>query len=178
MLRTRLAHDPGQLRLVEEILRCGERAADVINQLLTFSRKQTLRVVRVDLSALLASWERLIRPLLEEDIVLSIEIEPDTPSVKVDPVLLEQALTNLAINARDAMPDGGGVRVTIRTVEVGDEQPRFELAAGRYVQNSVEDDGTGMDEATRAHIFEPFFTTKAVGKGTGLGLAMVYGFAK
>jgi two-component system, cell cycle sensor histidine kinase and response regulator CckA len=178
VLRTRLAHDPGQLRLVEEILRCGERAADVVSQLLTFSRKQTLRVVRVDLSALLAGWERLIRPLLEEDIVLSIEMEPETPSVKVDPVLLEQALTNLAINARDAMPDGGRVRVTIRAVEVGGEQPRFELAAGRYVQISVEDDGTGMDEATRAHIFEPFFTTKAVGKGTGLGLAMVYGFAK
>ena len=178
VLRERLAPEPAKHRLVDEIVRCGERAATMVNQLLAFSRKQTLRPLRVDLADLLADWQRLIRPLLDEDVVLTLTIAPDVVPVRADPVLLEQALTNLAINGRDAMPDGGELRVELRQVEVSARRPRGELPPGRYAEIRVIDQGQGMDAATCAQVFDPFFTTKSVGKGTGLGLAMVYGFAK
>ncbi|MBX9608480.1 MAG: PAS domain S-box protein, partial [Gammaproteobacteria bacterium] len=178
VLRERLAPEPAKHRLVDEIVRCGERAATMVNQLLAFSRKQTLRPLRVDLADLLADWQRLIRPLLDEDVVLTLTIAPDVVPVRADPVLLEQALTNLAINGRDAMPDGGELRVELRQVEVSARRPRGELPPGRYAEIRVIDQGQGMDASTREQVFDPFFTTKSVGKGTGLGLAMVYGFAK
>lgn len=178
VLRERLAPEPAKHRLVDEIVRCGERAATMVSQLLAYSRKQTLRPLRVDLAELLADWQRLIRPLLDEDVVLTLTIAPDVVPVRADPVLLEQALTNLAINGRDAMPDGGELRVELRQVEVSARRPRGELPPGRYAEIRVIDQGQGMDAATCAQVFDPFFTTKSVGKGTGLGLAMVYGFAK
>ncbi|MGE0862142.1 MAG: PAS domain S-box protein, partial [Gammaproteobacteria bacterium] len=178
VLRERLAQEPAKYRLVDEIVRCGERAATMVSQLLAFSRKQTLRPLRVDLGELLADWQRLIRPLLDEDVELSLVIAPDVAPVRADPVLLEQALTNLAINARDAMPDGGELRIELRQVEVSAPHPRGDLPAGSYAEIRVRDQGQGMDAATLAQVFDPFFTTKSIGKGTGLGLAMVYGFAK
>jgi PAS domain S-box-containing protein len=178
VMRGRLARDDINLRPLDEILKCGERAANLIRQLLAFSRKQTLHPSTVRLQDLLIEWRDLIQPLLSEDIELEFDIEADVAPVEVDPVYLEQALTNLAINARDAMPDGGRLRIELRATELSaDHAARHGLAvSGAYALLRVSDSGCGMDAETQARIFEPFFTTKAVDKGTGLGLAMVYGF--
>ncbi|MBK8960541.1 MAG: PAS domain S-box protein [Proteobacteria bacterium] len=174
----RLAADDVNLRPLEEMLKCGERAANLIRQLLAFSRKQTLHPARVRLQELLGEWRQLIRPLLSEDVELEISVDAEVGAVEVDPVYLEQALTNLAINARDAMPDGGRLGIELSAVHLDvDACARLGLATpGPYALVRVSDTGIGMDAETQARIFEPFFTTKAVDKGTGLGLAMVYGF--
>ncbi|MBK6660134.1 MAG: hypothetical protein IPG43_19195 [Proteobacteria bacterium] len=160
------------------MLKCGERAANLIRQLLAFSRKQALHPARVRLQELLGEWRQLIRPLLSEDVELEINVDAEVGAVEVDPVYLEQALTNLAINARDAMPDGGRLGIELSAVHLDvDACARLGLATpGPYALVRVSDTGIGMDAETQARIFEPFFTTKAVDKGTGLGLAMVYGF--
>jgi len=178
VMRGRLTRDDINLRPLDEILKCGERAANLIRQLLAFSRKQTLHPARLRLQSLLLEWRDLIRPLLSEDIELEFDIDEEVGPVQVDPVHLEQALTNLAINARDAMPDGGRLHIELRGVQLSaDDCARHGLSvAGDYALVRVRDSGIGMDVATQAQIFEPFFTTKAVDKGTGLGLAMVYGF--
>ncbi len=178
VVRSRLAADDVNLHALDEMLKCGERAANLIRQLLAFSRKQTLHPARVRLQDLLDDWRQLIRPLLTEDVELELSIDPDVGPVAVDPVYLEQALTNLAINARDAMPDGGHLGVQLGATTLGaDDCARLGLATpGPYALLRVSDTGIGMDADTLAQIFEPFFTTKAVDKGTGLGLAMVYGF--
>jgi PAS domain S-box-containing protein len=163
-----------------EINKAGNRAATLTRQLLAFSRKSLLAPKVLDLNALFTDAGTMLRRLIGEDIELITTLEADLPSVKADPNQLEQVLMNLVVNARDAMPQGG--RLEIRTGQArlteGDLRDQPEVLPGRFVYFAVVDTGCGMDEATRARIFEPFFTTKGVGKGTGLGLAMVYGIVR
>jgi two-component system cell cycle sensor histidine kinase/response regulator CckA len=164
-----------------EIQQAAERAAGLTRQLLAFSRRQVLRPRTVDLALVVADLEKMLVRLIGEDVELNSLIEPNC-NVRADPGQLEQVIMNLALNARDAMPRGG--RLTLRTgkvdLDVEDGRRMFgcPVARGSYVRLQVEDTGLGMDESTLQHIFEPFFTTKEMGKGTGLGLATVYGIVK
>jgi two-component system cell cycle sensor histidine kinase/response regulator CckA len=166
-------------RDVEVIRQAAERAAGLTRQLLAFSRKQVIEPRLVDLNVVARQTKQMLRRTLRE----SVTLEPDLGeigSVLADPGQLEQVLVNLAVNASDAMPEGG--TLTVRTRDVVVDQPlahRYKgLRIGKYVTLAVEDTGIGMDAATQARIFEPFFTTKEVGKGTGLGLSTVYGIVK
>ena len=162
-----------------QIRRAAERAAALTQQLLAFSRKQVLLPKVLDLNEAVADVQKMLARVIGEDIELMAKLHPSLASVKVDPGQVEQVLMNLAINARDAMPQGGKLVMETSNVEVEAESGRdLELKAGRYVMLQVTDTGHGMDAATLAHIFEPFFTTKKMGKGTGLGLATVYGIVK
>jgi two-component system cell cycle sensor histidine kinase/response regulator CckA len=166
--------------LIHQIHKAGERAAALTRQLLAFSRKQILAPVVLDLNALVRETEKMLRRLIGEDIELITLLDPDLGRVKVDPGQLEQILLNLAVNARDAMPAGGKLTIQTQNAKPNPrhEQQRAEVQPGSHVLLAVSDTGCGMDEATQAQIFEPFFTTKGPGKGTGLGLATVYGIVK
>jgi two-component system cell cycle sensor histidine kinase/response regulator CckA len=173
------AEDPLRPDLVE-IQSAGERAAALTRQLLAFSRRQMLQPQVIDINTLVRQLEKLLRRLISEDVELVTALAADVPPVRVDPASIEQILVNLAVNARDAMPTGG--RITIETASVDlDDTYAFTHAAmtpGRYVMLAVGDTGAGMDAATASRVFEPFFTTKEQGKGSGLGLATVYGMVK
>ncbi len=157
----------------------ADRAADLTRQLLAFSRKQMMRPRAVDLNDVVSGAEKLLRRLIGENIELCV-VAGSTRPVLADPGHLGQVLMNLAVNARDAMPDGGRLTIATADAELDEVQAgaRPEARPGSYQVLVVADTGCGMDEATRAHVFEPFFTTKEVGKGTGLGLASVYGIVK
>ena len=164
--------DPGSpgYRHAALVQQTAERAAALTSQLLAFSRKQVLRPEVIDVNARLAAMALMLQRLLGEDVDLAFEPDPKIGSIIVDPSQLEQVIVNLAVNARDAMPEGG--RLVLRT---GREDEVHEMGPRRYVSVEMTDTGVGMDEAVRSRIFEPFFTTKGPGKGTGLGLATVYG---
>jgi signal transduction histidine kinase len=162
------------LALIE---RTAQRAAALTRQLLTFSRKQVLKPRLVDLNRVVADMGEMLRPLLGERITLRIVTAPGLGRVSADPSHLEQVILNLAVNARDAMRDGGSL--TIETAAVDERSPRPDgLGAGPHVLLTVTDTGTGIDSGTQARMFEPFFTTKPQGQGTGLGLSTVYGIVK
>jgi two-component system, cell cycle sensor histidine kinase and response regulator CckA len=165
---------------VEEIQQAADRAASLTHQLLAFSRKQTLQPRVLDLNTIVHGLEMMLRRVLTENVELVIYPAPDLGFVKADPVQMEQVLINLVVNARDAMPKGGRLVIATAPHEVMATSGEGEalIRAGSYVTLSVSDTGIGMDASTRARIFEPFFTTKEVGKGTGLGLATVYGIIK
>ena len=165
---------------VEEIRAAGDRACDLTRQLLAFSRKRVIEPVVLELSGLLRGTEKLLRRVLGEDVALSVQVQPGLWLVRCDPGLVEQVLMNLAVNARDAMPGGGEVRVEASNVELDEPLVSLHpfLRAGPFVRLSVRDNGLGMSDAVKSHIFEPFFTTKPQDKGTGLGLATVYGIVK
>ena len=165
---------------VEEIRRAAERAGSVTRQLLAFSRKQLLEPRVFDLNETIAAIARLLSRLLGADVEVQTRLSDSALPVLGDPGQVEQAVINLAVNARDAMPGGGRlVLATAReTIDAGFARSHLPIAPGDYVVLRVTDSGHGMPRETQAHIFEPFFTTKAVGKGTGLGLSMVYGTLK
>jgi two-component system, cell cycle sensor histidine kinase and response regulator CckA len=163
----------------KEIRQAADRAASLTHQLLAFSRKQTLQPRVLDLNTVVRGLEAMLRRLLTENVDLVIRTNPDLGFVKADPVQMEQVLINLVVNARDAMPRGG--RLTIATASCAgrkDSGEKEKIFASPYATLCVSDTGIGMNAETRARIFEPFFTTKEVGKGTGLGLATVYGIIK
>ncbi len=164
---------------LEEIKNAADRAAALTRQLLAFSRRQLLQPRVLDVNELTLNLEKMLRRLLREDIELVTELEPALGLVHADPGQLEQVIVNLAVNARDAMPDGG--RLTIQTGNVTLDEGFGALpdgGPGDYVMLAVSDTGHGMTDAVKAHIFEPFFTTKETGKGTGLGLSTVYGIVQ
>ncbi|HTZ72884.1 MAG TPA: PAS domain S-box protein [Candidatus Aquilonibacter sp.] len=174
-------HDGDPLRKnVEQIQTASQRATSLTRQLLAFSRKQMLAPKVLHIQAVIADMETILRRLIGEDIVLEAVSPPTLGHVKADRSQIEQVVMNLAINARDAMPRGGRLTIEAANVEIGNDVPHQPtvVAPGRYVMLAVTDNGCGMTEEIRAHIFEPFFTTKEKGKGTGLGLATVYGIVK
>jgi two-component system, cell cycle sensor histidine kinase and response regulator CckA len=159
-----------------QIKRAAEQAATLPRQLLAFSRKQTLEPVIVDLNEVVESTSDLLERLISETITFTTARDASHTTISVDPGQIEQVLVNLALNARDAMPDGGSLQISTGDLEVtNDSAAEYEAAPGTYVVLSVADTGHGMDEETRARAFEPFFTTKPLGEGSGLGLASVYG---
>ncbi len=161
---------------LEEIQKSAERAANLTQQLLTFSRKQVLQPRRVDLDELVGDLERMLRRLLREDVILETRLAPNLPAIHADPGSIEQVLVNLVVNAQDAMPQGG--RLCIETSFGSADLAAPEIADGPFVVLTVSDTGEGMTEETLKHAFDPFFTTKPIGKGTGLGLATVYGIVQ
>ena len=166
---------------LREILRAAERAAEMTRQLLAFSRQQVLRPRPLDLCASVEEMTRMLGRLLSENISLVTELSPDTGSVLADPSQMEQVLLNLAVNARDAMPLGGTLRISTENVDITPESSgRYPSlpAPGEYVLLRVSDTGSGIDRETQKRIFEPFFTTKEHGHGTGLGLATVHGIVE
>ena len=158
----------------------AESAATLTQKLLAFSRKQVLQANQVDVASMLDSLVALIRRVIGENITVTTHADEDLWPILADPVQVEQSLVNLAINARDAMPNGGTLQITARNAPrpKGERRPDGEVKPGDYVQITVTDTGIGMDEATRTRMFEPFFTTKPHGQGTGLGLSTVYGFVR
>ncbi|MGQ0814250.1 MAG: ATP-binding protein [Gemmatimonadota bacterium] len=165
---------------LEEIRRSADRAASLTQQLLAFSRRQVLQAAVVDVGEILSDTTRMLHRLLGEDIVLTTRTAAKLPKVYADPVQLQQVVVNLAVNARDAMPAGGMLTIAMERFTAATETllQNVEIPRGEYALITVEDTGSGMDEATRAAAFEPFFTTKPAGKGTGLGLSTVYGIVK
>jgi signal transduction histidine kinase len=181
LIATRTSSNSLAKQNAELIRKAGEQAATLTRQLLAFSRKQILQPKVIDLNTLVVEMERLLRRVIGERFDLQSHPDADNGRVKADPSQLEQVVLNLGVNARDAMPRGG--KLIIRTENVAldrasAQQLSESLAAGDYVMLSVTDTGAGMDEETMSHIFEPFFTTKGPGKGTGLGLATVYGIVR
>jgi PAS domain S-box-containing protein len=165
---------------IEQIRKAGERAAALTQQLLAFSRTQVLLPQLIDVREVVTDIHKMLRRVIGEDVDLSMVCDRETGRIKADPGQLEQVLMNLAVNARDAMPGGGKLTIETRNAAFGEADAREHVTAqpGSYVMIAVSDTGAGMDAETKTHIFEPFFTTKEKGKGTGLGLATVYGIVK
>ena len=180
VMQKRMAPNDRFREAADEILKAAHRAAALTKQLLAFSRKQVLEPKVLDLNTVVADVEKMLKRLIGEDILLEILVSPDLHAVKADPGQIGQVIMNLAVNARDAMPNGG--KLTIETANTTlDEKDagRYRyVVPGQYVKLRVSDTGCGMDAETQSHVFEPFFTTKEKGKGTGLGLATVYGVVK
>lgn len=172
--------DARSSRLISNVRHAGERAKALTQQLLAFSRKQLLEPAILDLNAVINDISKILRRLISENIVLSLTLTPGISRVKIDPHQIEQVVINIAVNARDAMPDGGHFSIHTQDVELDASYCHLhpECKPGRYVRLSMSDTGCGMAPAVRARIFEPFFTTKGPGKGTGLGLSTVFGIIK
>ena len=180
MLMNRLNHDELAYHYGEEVRKAADRAAMLTRQLLAFSRKQLLQPQKLNLNVIIGDLEKMLHRLIGEDIELFLNLEPVLASVKADAGQMEQVILNLAINARDAMPQGGKLIISTANITLdetyGQDQTGF--TPGPYVLLEVSDDGPGIEPQHLEHIFEPFFTTKEVGGGTGLGLSTVYGIVK
>ena len=162
------------------IQQASDRATTLTRQLLAFSRKHLLELKVVDVNSIVAAMERLLQPLIGENVELVTRLSPDTGHTRADAGQLEQVLMNLVVNAKDAMPNGGKITVQTQNVTLDENHRGGQtfIRPGNYLMLSVTDNGTGMDKETQSRIFEPFFTTKEKGKGTGLGLSTVYGIVK
>lgn len=180
VLRDAVENNPSLRAHVEQIQKASERAAALTRQLLAFSRKQTIQPVPLNLNGALGGIEKLLRRLIVENIAIVTRFAPDLGTIKADVGQIEQVILNLAVNARDAMPEGGRLTLETRNREVlrTEMGAREAIKPGRYVELSVSDTGVGMATEIQAHIFEPYFTTKPTGKGTGLGLSTVYGIVQ
>ena len=180
LLAEALRDRPEYLEGIHQIAAAGERAANLTRQLLLFSRKEQMRPVALNLNELTSNLTKMLGRILGEHITLEFTYENDLPCVQADPGMLEQVILNLAVNARDAMPQGGTLNIATTTLEFRADPPPAnpEARPGRFVRLTVRDTGCGIAPEVRAHLFEPFFTTKEIGKGTGLGLATVYGIVK
>jgi two-component system, cell cycle sensor histidine kinase and response regulator CckA len=180
LLAERIPAGDSLRRNAEQIQVAAQRAAGLTQQLLAFSRKQILAPKVLNINSVVVDMEKMLRRVIGEDIELQTSSVPDLWLIKADRSQIEQVVMNLAVNARDAMPKGGRLTIETANVEFDDavSHPNTAIPAGKYVMLAVTDNGCGMDEKTKAHIFEPFFTTKEKGKGTGLGLATVYGVVK
>jgi NO-binding membrane sensor protein with MHYT domain/nitrogen-specific signal transduction histidine kinase len=174
---------PGLPARAETFIKTGmdgaKKASDLTHRLLAFSRNQVLQAVPSDLNALIPSALILAKRAVEPTVLVSSDVHPDLPTVLIDPINFESSLLNLILNARDAMPQGGEIMVTARTEYFDPEKAKSEqLAVGKYIAVSISDTGSGMSDEVIRRATEPFFTTKGVGKGSGMGLSMVYGFAR
>jgi signal transduction histidine kinase len=180
MLREHVNEDPIGLDYTLEVLQAAERASALTNQLLAFSRRQVAIPRVLDLNQVVQNIDKMLRRIIGEDVELQLKLAYGLSAVKADPSHIDQVIMNLAVNSRDAMPNGGSLTIETADVELTEEYAGTHLgtAAGRYVLLAVSDTGTGMDALTKSRIFEPFFTTKEKGKGTGLGLSIVYGIVK
>jgi PAS domain S-box-containing protein len=179
-LGDQLAAHPDLKALSDDIGRAGQRGAELTQSLLAFSRRQTLKPVELDCNALVEAIHKLLRRTLREDIAIDTPLAPALHGAYADPAQLESAILNLALNAQDAMPDGGRLSITTANVVLDNNYQihNQDVRSGNYVLIAVTDNGTGMTKDVLDRVFEPFFTTKEVGKGSGLGLSMVYGFVK
>ncbi len=179
MLQNALSPEDVRRESVEQILRAGLRARDLVRQLLAFSRKQTLEYKPVDMNQAVTGFEKLLRRTIREDIEIKIITAPDIRIVMADIAQIEQVIMNLAVNAQDAMPEGGSLTIETATVELDDNYTATHQSVkpGVYIMLAISDTGSGMDDETRKNMFEPFFSTKGE-QGTGLGLATVYGIVK
>ena len=179
-LRDRVQDSGSQAQYVETIKKAAQRGASLTRQLLTFSRKQSIRPRILDLNERLREVSKLLRPLMGDDVEILIVPRADSALVEADPGQFDQVVLNLAVNGRDAMPRGGKLILETATIDFDEHFTRQHppLTPGRYVMLAVSDNGSGMDAETLAHIFEPFFTNKETGKGTGLGLTTVYGIVQ
>ncbi|MCS4245496.1 PAS domain S-box-containing protein [Rhizobium sp. BIGb0125] len=175
LLRKHVGEDNKAVRLIDGAQQGAKRGASLTQRLLAFSRKQDLRIDPVDMRALIMGMEDLLKRSVGANVVIETHVPPHLPLVSADANQIELALLNLVVNARDAMPDGGEIRIGLD--EVHQSRPEGELAAGHYVVLSVVDQGQGMDSETLRKAVEPFFSTKELGKGTGLGLSMIHGLA-
>lgn len=180
MLLYDLGEDNAKRNDLEAIMKAAERASSLTRQLLAFSRKQMFQPKVIDLNEVVSNTNKLLNRLIGEDINLVMALDDSLGQVKVDPGQIDQVIMNLAVNARDAMPEGGKMVIETANIALDETCSRghFSVPSGRYVMLAVSDNGSGMDEETQQQIFEPFFTTKELGKGTGLGLATVYGIIK
>jgi two-component system, cell cycle sensor histidine kinase and response regulator CckA len=180
MILDELAPQDPLREYAEEVAKAAERAGAVTNQLLSFSRRQLIQPRIIDVNAAILQIEKMLRRLLGEDIQLSLDMEANLPHILADPNQIEQAVVNLAVNSRDAMPEGGQIFIKTAQVHLDEDYVRIHLGVkpGDYVMVAITDTGQGMTPEVRQRIFEPFFTTKERGKGTGLGLATVYGMVK
>ncbi|MBZ5699627.1 MAG: response regulator [Acidobacteriia bacterium] len=180
VIKRTLVHGNPSYEYAEEIEKAGQRAVSLTRQLLAFSRQQVLEPVILNLNTLVSEMEKMLPRLIGEDIQLNLILDPAIGQVKADPGQIEQVVMNLAVNARDAMPDGGKLTIQTANAEIDAAFARAHPGSvrGQYIMLVVTDTGTGMDPETQSHIFEPFFTTKERDKGTGLGLATVYGVVK
>lgn len=176
MLQRRGVGGEREQRLIAGAVQSADRAKTLVQRLLAFARRQPLQPVAVDLGLLVAGMGELVASTTGPQIKVVVDAARDLPPAKADPNQLEMAVLNLAVNARDAMPDGGTLRISVRAATIG-RQHRSNLKPGPYLHLSVADSGTGMDEVTLSRAIEPFFSTKGIGKGTGLGLSMVHGLA-
>ncbi|MDA8020103.1 MAG: PAS domain S-box protein [Thermoanaerobaculia bacterium] len=175
-----LTRDHPVQEMISEIAAAARRAGDLTRHLLAFSRQQVMHPRPLDLNAVVEQSVRLLTQMIGEDVEFRMELDQELGTVRADPTQMGQVLLNLAVNARDAMPEGGKLTFETSNVELDEDYVRLHAAgrAGSYVMLTVSDTGHGMDEATQARVFEPFFTTKEEGKGTGLGLSTVYGIVK
>jgi signal transduction histidine kinase len=180
LTRHQLMPDDPLREMVEKVLHSGQRAADLVRQLLAFSRKQIIEPQVLDPNTVVSEMDKMLRRVIGEDIELRTTLEPDVWPIKVDHAQIGQVIANLAVNARDAMPEGGQLTIETANVVLAEENMpgQLELEPGDYVVLVVSDTGTGMNDEVLSHLFEPFFTTKEPGKGTGLGLATVYGVVR